>query len=66
MEKTLKGTKSVWKGLPTPALNVVSPYIGMPVGAKTKHPKTGEAVSNNLKSISGGKVLSLTDYTVKS
>ena len=33
----------------------------MAVGAETRNPKIGEATTNNLKSISGGKVLSLTD-----
>ena len=33
----------------------------MAVGAKTKNPKVGQATTNILKSISGGKVLSLTD-----
>ena len=33
----------------------------MAVSAKTKNPKIGQATGNNSKSISGGKVLSLTD-----
>ena len=33
----------------------------MAVSAKTKNPKIGKATTNILKSISGGKVLSLTD-----
>ena len=33
----------------------------MPVTAKTKNPKVGQATTNILKSISGGKTLSLTD-----
>ena len=44
-----------------PALNIASPYIGMAVGAKTRNPKIGAATTNILKSISGGKILSLTD-----
>ena len=33
----------------------------MAVSAKTENPKTREATSNIVKSISGGKVLSVTD-----
>ena len=33
----------------------------MAVGAKTKNPKVAQATTNILKSISGGKILSLTD-----
>ena len=33
----------------------------MAVSAKTKNPKIGQATTNILKSISGGKILSLTD-----
>ena len=40
---------------------MASPYIGMAVSAKTKNPEIGQATANILKSISGGKILSLTD-----
>ena len=33
----------------------------MAVSAKTKNPKIGQATTSILKSISGGKILSLTD-----
>ena len=33
----------------------------MAVSAKTKNPKSGQATTDLLKSISGGKILSLTD-----
>jgi len=42
-------------------LDIASPHIGMAVGAKTRNPKIGAATTNILKSISGGKILSLTD-----
>ena len=35
--------------------------MGMAVSAKTKNPKVGQATTNFLKSISGGKFLSSTD-----
>ena len=40
---------------------MAGPDIGMAVSAKTKNPKNGQATADILKSISGGKVLSLTD-----
>ena len=56
-----KGTEKAWNKFLKPALNIASPYIGMVVSAKTKNPKIGQATTNILKSISGGKILSLTD-----
>ena len=43
-----------------PALNTLAPVKGKAVGAKTKVTKVAAASINILKSISGGKVRSLT------
>ena len=59
--KKFKGSQTAWKKFLLPALNIASPYIGMAVSAKTKNPKVGQATANILKSISGGKFLSLLD-----
>ena len=48
-----------------PALNFAAPVIGSMVGAKTKNAKLGQTTGNILKSISGGKVLSLTDQCME-
>ena len=61
LRKIFKGTQTAWNRFLKPALNIASPYIGMAVSAKTKNPKIGAATTNILKSISGGKILSLTD-----
>ena len=61
MKKLFKGTEKAWNRFPTPELNIASPFIGMAVSAKTKNPKIGQATTNILKSISGGKILNLTD-----
>ena len=60
--------KSIFRGLKAArnkflkhAINVASPFIGMAVGAKTKSAQVAQATTNILKSISGGKNLSLTD-----
>ena len=56
-----RGTKKAWDKILEPAINATAPFIGMAVSAKTKNPKVGHATTNILKSISGVKVLSLTD-----
>ena len=61
LQKIFRGTQSAWNKFLKPALNMASPYIGMAVSARTKNPKIGQATTNILKSISGGKILSLTD-----
>ena len=61
MQKMFKGSQTAWNKFLKPAVNVVVPFISMVVGAKTKNPKVAAATTNILKSISGGRVLSLTD-----
>ena len=57
-----KGTEKAWNKFLKPALNIASPYIGVAVSARTKNPQVGKATCDFLKSISGGKILSLTDH----
>ena len=61
LKSVFKGTEKAWIKFLKPALNIASPYIGMAVSAKTKDPKIGQAATKIQKSISGGKILSLTD-----
>ena len=61
LQKTFRGTQTAWKKFRKSAVNKAAPFIGMAVSAKTKNPKVGQATTNILKSISGGKILSLTD-----
>ena len=56
LQKIIRGTQTACKKFPKPIVNV-----GMAVDAKTKNPKVAQATANILKSISGGKNLSLTD-----
>ena len=44
-----------------PAVNTLAPVIGMTVQAKTKNKQNGASTANTLKSLTGGKILSLTD-----
>ena len=61
MKKIFNGSQTAWNKFLKPDVNVAAPFIGMAVSAKTKNPKVGQATTNILKSISGGKILSLTD-----
>ena len=61
MKKIFKGSQTTWNNFLKPALNIASPYIGTAVSARTENPKVGQATAIILKSISGGKILSLTD-----
>ena len=61
LKSIFKGTQTAWNKFRKPAVNVAAPFIGMAVVAKTRNPKVGQATTNILKSISGGKILSLTD-----
>ena len=61
LQEIFKGTQTAWNKFLKPAINASGPFIGMAVSAKTKNTKIGAATTNILKSISGGKILSLTD-----
>ena len=61
LQKFFKGTQTAWNKFLKPAINATAPFIGMAVSAKTENPKVGQATTNILKSIIGGKILSLTD-----
>ena len=61
LQRISRGTQTAWNKFLKPANNASAPFIGMAVGAKTKNPKVAAATTNILKSISRGKILSLTD-----
>ena len=61
LKSSFKGTKTAWDEFLKPALNMAGPSFGMAVSTKTKNPKIGHATANILKSVSGGKIMSLTD-----
>ena len=61
MKITFKGSQKAWNSFLKPPINTLAPIIGMAVGAKSKNPQVGQATANTLKSISGEKILSLTD-----
>ena len=61
LKSIFRGTQTAWNKILKPAINASAPFIGMAVSAMTKNPKVGQATTNILKSLSGGKILSLTD-----
>ena len=61
MKKIFKGSQTAWSKLLKPTINTLAPVIVMAVGAKTRNPQVAAATTNILKSISGGKIFSLTD-----
>ena len=61
MKKIFKGSQTAWNKFLKPTINTLAPVIGMAVGAKSKNKQVGAATTNILKSLTGGKILSLTD-----
>ena len=61
MKKIFKGSQTAWRKLLKPTINTLAPVIGMAVGAKSKTKPVGAATTKILKSLTGGRILSLTD-----
>ena len=61
LQKNFRSTQTASSSFLLLAVNVAAPFIGMAVAAKIKNPQIGQATTNILKSVSGGKILSLTD-----
>ena len=61
MKKIFKGSQTAGKKFLKPTINTLAPVIGMAVGAKRKNKQVGAATTKILKSLTGGKILSLTD-----
>ena len=61
MKKIFKGSQTAWSKFLKPTINTIAPVIVMAVEAKSKNKQVGAATTNKLKSLTGGKILSLTD-----
>ena len=61
MKKIFKGSQTAWNKFLKPALKIATPIISAGVAMKTKNPQSAQVASNMLKSLTGGKILSLTD-----
>ena len=60
LQKNSRGTKKAWDSFIKLGLKKATPLISAVVAAKTKNPQSAQ-VTNNLKSLRGGKILSVTD-----
>ena len=61
MKKIIRGSQTAWNKFIKPALKKATPIISAGVAMKTKNTQSAQVTSNILKSITGGKILSLTD-----
>ena len=61
LKSIVRGTKPAWDKLIKPGLKMATPLISAAVAAKTKNPQSAQVTNSILKSLTGGKILSLTD-----
>ena len=61
LQKIFRGTKKAWDSFIQPGLKMATPLISAAVAAKTKNPQSAQVTNSILKSLTGGKRLSLTD-----
>ena len=61
LQKIFRGTKKAWDSFIKPGIKMATPLISAAVAAKTKNPQSAQVANNFLKSLTGGKIMSLTD-----
>ena len=61
LKSLFRGTKTAWDKFIKPGLKMATPLISAAVAAKTKNPQSAQVTNSILKSLTGGKILSLTD-----
>ena len=61
LQKIFRGTKQAWDSFIKPSLKMATPLKSAAVAAKTKNPQSAKVTNNILKSLTGGKILRLTD-----
>ena len=61
LKSFFRGTKTAWDNFLKPALKIATPIISAGVAMKSKNPPSAQKTNNILKSLTGGKILSLTD-----
>ena len=60
LKKIFTGTQTAWNKFIKPGLKIATPLISAAVAAKTKNPQSAQVTNSVLKSLTGGKNLSLT------
>ena len=61
LKSIFRGTKTAWDKFIKSGLKMATPLISAVVAAKTKNPQSAQITNTILKSLTGGKILSLTD-----
>ena len=61
VQKIFKGTKKAWYSFIKPGLKMSTPLISAAVAAKTNNPQSAQVTNSVSKSLTGGKILNLTD-----
>ena len=61
IQKILKGTQTAWNIFIKPGLKMATPLLSAAVAAKTENPQSAQVTNSILKSLTVGKILSLTD-----
>ena len=61
LQKIFRGTKKAWDSFIKPGLEMATPLISAAVAAKTKNPQSAQVTNSILTSLTGGKILILTD-----
>ena len=61
LKSIFRGTKTAWDKFIKPSLKMATPLISVAVAAKTKNSQSAQVTNSILKSLTGGKILSLTD-----
>ena len=61
LQKLFKGTQTAWNKFIKPGLKMATPLISAAVTAKTENPQSTQVTNSILQSLTGGKILSLTD-----
>ena len=61
MKKIFRGSQTAWNKFLKPEPKIATPSISAGVAMKTKNPQSAQVTSNLLNSLTGGKILSLTD-----
>ena len=61
LQKIFKVTKTAWDKFIKPGLKMATPLISAAKAVKTKNPQSAQVTNSILKSLTGGRILSLTD-----
>ena len=61
LQKIFRGTKKAWDSFIKAGLKMATPLISAAVAAKTKNPQSAHVANCIVYSLTGGKILSLTD-----